>query len=80
VYAVSTATLQDSLDPLEGHPDYYRRRRVAVVVTRGGGRPEAEESSSAWLYFLEDAGALRDVEARPDAYPRIEGGDYNSIF
>lgn len=43
LYLVSKESLEQQLDRLEGHPNYYRRRQVEVQTPHG--------NQWAWVYF-----------------------------
>jgi len=79
LYAVSTAVLETSLDPLEGHPDFYERHRVEVVVEDApDGRDRIVE---AWCYFLADRDHIARVRAHPDTFHDIvPTGDWKTFI
>ncbi len=52
----------DSLDQLEGHPNFYKRRRVNAVMADDGDR-------TCWIYVLVRGERYRDRE-------RVKSGDW----
>eukprot|EP00316_Scyphosphaera_apsteinii_P012242 CAMPEP_0119318312 /NCGR_PEP_ID=MMETSP1333-20130426/46027_1 /TAXON_ID=418940 /ORGANISM="Scyphosphaera apsteinii, Strain RCC1455" /LENGTH=407 /DNA_ID=CAMNT_0007324457 /DNA_START=22 /DNA_END=1245 /DNA_ORIENTATION=- len=61
----------DSLDRLEGHPDFYRRREIELE----------DDDEVAWMYFLYDPKFLKMIEMSPERYPDvIPPGDWRTYY
>lgn len=67
IFAVTTATLLDVLDPLEDHPNYYRRRRLELTVASEAGC----SVDYAWVYVLVDRDVKAAIAARDPTYPEV---------